>query len=51
MTRNDARDFLTLAAQIHLQPHVRTFTLERATEALDAIRSDEVDGAAVIVPN
>jgi alcohol dehydrogenase, propanol-preferring len=51
MTRNDARDFLALAAQIDLQPHVRTFALERAADALNAIRSDEVDGAAVIVPN
>jgi propanol-preferring alcohol dehydrogenase len=51
MTRNDARDFLTLAAQINLQPHARAFPLEHATDALAAIRSDEVDGAAVVVPS
>src|ERR1700694_1042881 len=36
MTRADARDFLDLAAQIDLQPHVRTFALERAGADLNA---------------
>jgi propanol-preferring alcohol dehydrogenase len=50
MTRADARDFLQLAAEIHLQPRVTTFTLDHANEALAAIKSDSIDGAAVIVP-
>lgn len=50
MTRQDARDFLALAAKIHLQPKTTVFTLDRANDALAAIRSDAVDGAAVIVP-
>jgi propanol-preferring alcohol dehydrogenase len=50
MTRDDARDFLDLAAEIRIKPKVTTFTLEDANEALAAIRRDSVDGAAVIVP-
>jgi alcohol dehydrogenase, propanol-preferring len=50
MTRSDARDFLQLAAAIHLQPKVTTFALDHANEALAAIKSGSIDGAAVIVP-
>jgi propanol-preferring alcohol dehydrogenase len=50
MTRADARDFLNIAAEIHLQPKVTTFPLDRANEALVAIRSDSIDGAAVLIP-
>lgn len=50
MTRADARDFLALAAQIGLQAKVTVFPLDRANEALLAVKNDAVDGAAVIVP-
>jgi len=50
MTRADARDFLKLAAEINLKPKITTFTLDQANEALAAIKSDSIDGAAVIVP-
>jgi propanol-preferring alcohol dehydrogenase len=50
MTRADAHDFLDLAARIGLQPRVTVFPLAQANEALAAIRSDSVDGSAVIVP-
>jgi len=50
MTRADARDFLALAAQIGLRPKVTVFPLEKANEALMAVKADAVDGAAVIVP-
>ncbi len=50
MTRADARDFLALAAEIHLKPRVTVFPLEQANEALLAVKSDRIDGAAVIVP-
>ena len=49
MTRQDARDFLKVASDIGLQPRVRQFSLEQANEALAVIKSDAVDGAAVIV--
>lgn len=50
MTRQDARDFLALAAEIGLRPRVTVFPLEKANEALMAVKNDSVDGAAVIVP-
>jgi propanol-preferring alcohol dehydrogenase len=50
MTRADARDFLAIAAEIRLQPKVTVFALDRANEALAAVKSDSIDGAAVIVP-
>jgi propanol-preferring alcohol dehydrogenase len=50
MTRQDARDFLSVAAEIGLRPKVTAFPLDQANEALLAIKRDAVDGAAVIVP-
>ena len=50
MTRSDARDFLQIAAAIHIQPRVTVFSLDRANDALAAVKSDAVDGAAVIIP-
>ena len=51
MTRQDAREFLELAAEIGLRPKVTRFPLEQANEALLAIKQDAIDGAAVIVPD
>src|SRR6266536_222227 len=50
MTRADARDFLQLAAEIKLNPKVTSFPLDKANEALLAVKNDSIDGAAVIVP-
>jgi alcohol dehydrogenase, propanol-preferring len=50
MTRQDARDFLQIAARIRLQPKVTVFSLDEANRALAAVRGDAIDGAAVIVP-
>ena len=50
MTRGDARDFLHIAAQLGIQPQVRVFPLEQANEALQAVKNDAIDGAAVLVP-
>ena len=50
MTRQDARDFIAVAAEIGLRPKVTLFPLEQANEALAAIKADAIDGAAVIVP-
>jgi len=50
MTRDDARDFLQLAAEIAIKPKVTTFALEQANDALAAIKNDAIDGAAVLVP-
>ena len=50
MTRADARDFLALAAEIKLKPQVTTFPLAKVNEALQAVKNDAIDGAAVVVP-
>lgn len=49
-TRSDARDFLDLAARIGLRPRVTPFPLSEASAALEAVRSDAIDGAAVVEP-
>ncbi len=48
MTRADARDFLQIAAAINLRPKVTAFPLDQANEALQAVKADSIDGAAVI---
>ena len=45
MTREDAWDFLKLAADIQLKPRVTTFDLAQANDALAAVKSDSIDGA------
>ena len=50
MTRADAHDFLRIAAEIRLRPEVTVFSLEKANEALVALKKDAINGAAVIVP-
>jgi len=50
MTRQDAKDFLQLAGELKMSPKVTVFTLEQANEALAAVKSDSIDGSAVIVP-
>ncbi len=50
MTRDDARDFLKLAAEINIKPTVTKFSLDQANEALLAVKRDAIDGAAVILP-
>jgi propanol-preferring alcohol dehydrogenase len=50
MTRADARDFLRIAGEISIEPETTIFPLDRANEALAAIKSDSLDGAAVILP-
>jgi propanol-preferring alcohol dehydrogenase len=49
MTRQDARDFVNLAAEIGIRPRTRVFGLEQVNEALAAVNRDAVDGAAVVV--
>ncbi|MBS1820814.1 MAG: zinc-dependent alcohol dehydrogenase family protein [Acidobacteria bacterium] len=50
MTRADARDFLALAHEIGIHPGVRTFSLARANEALQAVKQETADGPVVILP-
>jgi propanol-preferring alcohol dehydrogenase len=50
LTRQDAREFLALAPQIPLQTRVEEFPLDQANEALQALRSGNLTGAAVLRP-
>ena len=49
VTRRDAEEFLPLAAEIPIVPEVETFPLERANEALVALKRGAIRGAAVLV--
>ncbi|TXS95716.1 zinc-dependent alcohol dehydrogenase family protein [Parahaliea maris] len=50
LTREDACEFFPAAARAGVKTHTRTFPLQLANEALDALRSGQVNGAAVLVP-
>ena len=50
LTRQDAREFLELAPLIPLQTRIEEFPLEEANEALHALRSGKLTGAAVLRP-
>ena len=50
MTRQDARDFLALAAQIGINPQPNLFPLDQANEALQAVKHETLNGPIVIVP-
>lgn len=47
-TREDGQELLKLAAEIPLQTHTREFPLEQANGALQALKSDQINGAAVL---
>jgi len=50
MTRNDARDYLALAAEINIKPQVQIFPLDKANEALQAVKNETANGPCVILP-
>ena len=50
MTRQDARDYLQLAAEIGIKPQVQTFPLDQANEALQAVKNETANGPCVILP-
>ncbi|WP_320668610.1 zinc-dependent alcohol dehydrogenase family protein [Patulibacter defluvii] len=50
LTRDDAREFLALAATVPLRTHVTRYPLDGAERALDDLRSGRLVGAAVVVP-
>ena len=49
LTRRDGEEFLALAPQIPIQTEVTSFPLSEANEALDALRTGKINGAAVLV--
>jgi propanol-preferring alcohol dehydrogenase len=48
LTRRDGEEFLALAPQIPIQTEVTSFPLSAANEALAALRSGKIQGAAVL---
>lgn len=50
LTRADGAEFLALSAQLPLQTHVTQMPLAEANRALDRLRSGDVQGALVLVP-
>jgi len=48
-TREDAREFLELAAEIPIETSIETFRLDQANEALGRLKSGDLDATAVLV--
>jgi len=50
LTRRDGEEFLALAPRVPVRTETQRFPLEQANEALIALRSGKLTGAAVLVP-
>jgi len=50
VTRQDAREFLSLARDLNFRPTVTIFPLEEANRALEAVKRESADGSVVIEP-
>src|SRR5262249_39185353 len=48
LTRDDGREFLPLAHRLGIRPEVTVFPLEKANEALAALRAGTFTGSAVL---
>lgn len=51
LTREDGREFMEIAALAPIRTHTTAFPLSEANEALAMLRSGELEGAAVLIPN
>jgi alcohol dehydrogenase, propanol-preferring len=50
LTRQDAREFLTVVPQAGIKMHVTRYPLAEANTALDDLRGGRLEGAAVLIP-
>jgi propanol-preferring alcohol dehydrogenase len=50
LTRADGREFMAIAAEAPIATHTTAFPLAKANEALERLRSGQIEGAAVLVP-
>jgi propanol-preferring alcohol dehydrogenase len=50
MTRDDASDFLKVAAELNIRPKTTVFSLDQANDAITAVRDETEKGSAVIIP-
>ncbi len=48
VTRKDAEEFLTLAAQMQIEPEIQEFKLEEANKALVELKSGKIRGSKVL---
>ena len=48
-TREDGRQLLAEAAEIPIRPHVTTYPLEAANQALEDLKADRINGSGVLV--
>ncbi|MNS48922.1 hypothetical protein D3C72_815090 [compost metagenome] len=51
LTRQDGRDYLPRAVRAGVRPHVTTYPLSRANQALEDLRCGAFKGAGVLVPD
>jgi propanol-preferring alcohol dehydrogenase len=49
LTRRDGEELMAIAPKVPVKTQVQTFPLEKANEALDALREGKVQGAAVLI--
>ncbi len=49
VTRRDAEECLSLAAEMHIEPEVQEFRLEAANEALVELKSGQIRGSKVLI--
>jgi len=47
-TRQDAREFLQLAAEVPLQTEIQVFDLTEANQALEKLKKSEIRGAGML---
>ncbi len=47
-TRQDGEDFLRIAAEIPVRMHTQVYALSEASRALNALKNDAIEGAAVL---
>lgn len=50
LTRRDAEEFLELAPKVPVRTSIEVFPLQQANDALDALRTGNLTGAAVLIP-
>jgi len=49
LTRADGREFMDIVAKASVKTHTAAFPLAQANDALEALRSGRLEGAAVLV--
>jgi propanol-preferring alcohol dehydrogenase len=48
VSRRDLREFLALAAEMHIKPEIQEFALEEANQALVELKTRKIRGAKVL---